>query len=312
MQNLVSRNTPQSLTSICINKFLALDLPPRELIMAPWLPTQGLTMIYAPRGVGKTHVSLGIAYAVASGTPFLGWDTPKPRGVLFVDGEMPGNTLQERLSGIIKNNVGSISKPLEIVTPDLQEKGIPDLASLEGQDTLNRLVNDDIDLIILDNLSTLVRSGKENEAESWAPIQDWALGLRTQGKSVLFIHHSGKGGQQRGTSRREDVLDTVIALKHPSDYTPEHGALFEVHYEKARGICGEEVAPFRAQLRADEDSQEWNIQLLDDSNYEKIINLLNEDISQCDIAKELNVHKSLVSKYKRRATEEGRVITGQG
>ncbi len=97
MQSISPLNIAPSLKAISLDEFLALELPPRELIMAPWLPTQGLTMIYAPRGVGKTHVSLGIAYAVASGTPFLGWETPQPRGVLFVDGEMPGNALQERL-----------------------------------------------------------------------------------------------------------------------------------------------------------------------------------------------------------------------
>ena len=41
-------------------------------------------------------------------------------------------------------------------------------------------------------------------------------------------------GRQRGTSRREDALDTVIALRRPDDYSPEHGARFEVHFEKLR------------------------------------------------------------------------------
>jgi len=65
---------------------------------------------------------------------------------------------------------------------------------------------------------------------------------------VLFIHHSGKGGAQRGTSRKEDVLDTVIALRRPEDYSPAEGARFEVHFEKARGFAGEEAEPFEAAL----------------------------------------------------------------
>jgi hypothetical protein len=78
----------------------------------------------------------------------------------------------------------------------------------------------DFDLIVLDNLSTLVRSGRENESESWLPVQEWALQLRKRGKSILFVHHAGKTGQQRGTSKKEDVLDTVISLKRPKDYSP--------------------------------------------------------------------------------------------
>jgi len=69
----------------------------------------------------------------------------------------------------------------------------------------------------------------------------WALAMGRAGKSVLFVHHSGKGGGQRGTSRKEDVLDTVIALRRPTDYAPEQGARFEIHFEKARGLFGDDA-----------------------------------------------------------------------
>src|SRR5438552_795292 len=85
------------------------------------------------------------------------------------------------------------------------------------------------DLIVIDSISTLAGAGKENEAESWLPMQEWALALRRAGKSVLLLHHDGKGGQQRGTSRREDILDVVIHLRRPADYEPQQGARFEVH-----------------------------------------------------------------------------------
>ena len=59
--------------------------------------------------------------------------------------------------------------------------------------------------MVIDNLSTLCRYGRENESESWGPVQEWILGLRRRGLSVLLVHHAGKGGTQRGTSRREAV-----------------------------------------------------------------------------------------------------------
>jgi hypothetical protein len=49
-----------------------------------------------------------------------------------------------------------------------------------------------------------------------------------------MIHHAGTNGRQRGTSRREDALDTVVALRRPEDYAPEQGARFEIHFEKIR------------------------------------------------------------------------------
>jgi putative DNA primase/helicase len=80
------------------------------------------------------------------------------------------------------------------------------------------------------------------------PIQDYLLRLRRRNISVLIVHHAGKGGQQRGTSRREDVLDTVICLRRPSDYEPTEGARFEVHLEKGRGMTGDQLKPFEAKF----------------------------------------------------------------
>ena len=77
-------------------------------------------------------------------------------------------------------------------------------------------------------------------------MQNWLLRLRRKGIAVLLIHHAGVNGRQRGTSRREDALDTVIALRRPADYSPEEGARFEVHIEKARTLAGEGALPFEA------------------------------------------------------------------
>ena len=46
-------------------------------------------------------------------------------------------------------------------------------------------------------------------------------------------------------SKREDILDTVLSLKRPDDYEPTEGARFEVHFEKCRGIYGEEASALR-------------------------------------------------------------------
>ena len=73
--------------------------------------------------------------------------------------------------------------------------------------------------------------------------------VRRSGIAVLFIHHAGTNGRQRGTSRREDALDTVIALRRPEDYSLEHGARFEIHFEKLRNrVDGAGAVPFEAGL----------------------------------------------------------------
>src|SRR5215831_12894374 len=87
------------------------------------------------------------------------------------------------------------------------------------------------------------------------PVQEWALAQRRASRSVLFIHHAGNSGTQRGTSRKEDVLDTVIGLRRPPDYLVEQGARFEVHFEKSRGFYGSDAEPFETRLLGDQ----WTI-----------------------------------------------------
>jgi putative DNA primase/helicase len=135
------------------------------------------------------------------------------------------------------------------------------------------------------------------------------LQQRVSGRSVLFVHHVGEGGLQRGTSRRENILDTVIALKHPLDYIPDQGASFEVHFEKSRGFYGDDSKPFEAQLRTDvHDRQCWVRRSLDESNYERIVRLLNDGLPQKDISIELGLSKSTVNYHAKRAREEGRLL----
>jgi RecA-family ATPase len=185
---------------------------------------------------------------------------------------------------------------------------MPDLSTQQGQAQIEEFITPEIELIIIDNLSCLVRSGRENEAESWQPIQDFALRLRAKGKSVLFIHHSGKTGNQRGTSRREDVLDTVISLRHPKEYTQDKGALFEVHFEKARYLYGQEATPFEAQLTTNAQGlQCWVTRSLEASTFDKVVNLSKEGLSQKEISEELGINKSVVSRHIKNAREQGKI-----
>jgi hypothetical protein len=143
---LQQNNTPvspiNSLRVVELADFLAINFPLRELILAPWLPKAGLCMVHARPGIGKTFVSLNIAYAVASGDTFLNWKAEKPRGVLVIDGEMPGTTLQERLANIVlMYGQQQLPAKLQFITPDLQALGIiPDLETVEGQQQINEYI----------------------------------------------------------------------------------------------------------------------------------------------------------------------------
>ena len=97
-------------------------------------------------------------------------------------------------------------------------------------------------------------SSDEKETEDWAITEEWFSDLCWKGVTIIFVHHSGKGGDQRGTSKREDLLNFVLKLVLPSDYRPEDGLRVEVHVKKLRSKATQvrQTQPFEVRLGTDD------------------------------------------------------------
>jgi hypothetical protein len=282
-------SAPRSvLRPLNLSEFLKIELPPRRLMLAPWLREKGTAMIYSPRGVGKTLLGLSVGYAIASGDSFLEWSAPEPRRVLYVDGEMTAVEMQHRLAAIVAGFSREAAPDyFRMLSADVTERGLPDLATPEGQRDFDDAIGD-AELMILDNISTLCRSGKENEAEGWQSVQDWALAHRRAGRSIVFEHHAGKGGSQRGTPKREGILDTVIALRRPADYRPDQGARFEIHFEKHRGFHGADTEPFEARYEERDGAAIWTRATIADVELKRVADAVSEGMSVSDAAEALD------------------------
>jgi ribonuclease D len=185
---------------------------------------------------------------------------------------------------------------------------MPNLSDPSGQESVD-LYADNAELIIVDNLSTMARSGKENEGESWLPLQEWALRHRAQGRAVLFIHHAGKGGQQRGASRREDVLDTVISLRRPAEYDPVDGAKFELHFKKSRNLTGNEAQPLEVQLHGDGKKITWESKPAEAGIIDRLDALVKDGASRAEIQGELSLSRFALNRLAEKANESGITIT---
>ncbi len=293
---------------LTLNEFMDWPLPPREHLLYPVMPEQGLVLLYAPRGLGKTYVALGMGLAVAAGHKMFNWDGRRPRHILYIDGEMPARAMQERLVKLVKTlhlSAEALSN-FSLLTPDIQNRPMPNLATQEGQDAIEPYLNN-VDLLVIDNIATLCRAGRENDTESWLPVQGWLLDLRRRGLSVLIVHHSGKNGDQRGTSAKEDIMDTVINLRRPKNYQTEEGARFEVHLTKARGLSGSEARPFEAKLHDDGEALSWLVKDLEDRELDAVREMVDQGLSIRDIAKELDLPKSNVHRLKQKIEADSRL-----
>jgi putative DNA primase/helicase len=316
LRQVTAKQPLAALKSIGFNDFLAIDLPPREMLLYPILPERSLAMLYAPRGVGKTLLSLSIGLAVASGAPLLRWTAPRQKRVLYVDGEMPLVSLQERLR-LISAGFGTEipNDSFRILAADNTEDGIS-LGSVDGQNAIEPLLGG-IDLLILDNLSTLCTTGSESASDAWVPMQSWLIGLRRKGIAVLLVHHAGTNGRQRGTSRREDALDTVIALRRREDYSPEQGARFEVHFEKLRNrVESDGAVSFEAKLESlvvgGRDGVRWSAKNLSPPIFKKALELFREGLTVRAVAALLHISKTEAGRFRLRALDEGLLVNGNG
>ncbi len=304
-----SADSTLPLKPIGLSEFLRLEIPAREMLLNPILPQRSLSMLYAPRGLGKSWLALSIGLTVASGSRLLRWSAPRKRRVLYVDGEMPLVALQERLQAISAAASDIANDGFQLLAADYVETGI-NLSGEEGQQSVEALLPD-TDLLILDNLSTLCSGRSENASDAWLPMQQWLLRLRRKGLAVLLVHHAGNNGRQRGTSRREDALDTVIALRRPANYSPDQGCRFEIHFEKLRNrVDPGAAAPFEASLEgvlaAGQEVVRWTDHDLVPPILMRAAELFEDGLTVREVAAALKISKSEAGRLRLRYQEDSR------
>jgi hypothetical protein len=193
---------------------------------------------------------------------------------------------------VVASMIDAPPENFRLVAADFQPDGLPDLADIEAQ-RFYRSAIADAQLIIVDNLSTVVLGLRENEADSFGPVQSWMLAQRAAGRSVLVVHHAGKGGWQRGTSRKEDTLDTVILLTRPPGYEANEGARFEVRFTKSRGFWGADAEPFEARFA----EGAWSTsEIVADDSDAALAALQAEGLSIREISKRSGLPRSTVAR----------------
>jgi putative DNA primase/helicase len=118
-------------------------------------------------------------------------------------------------------------------------------------------------------------------------------------------------------SRRslESILDTVIALRRPEDYSPEQGARFGIHFEKLRNrVEGVGAMPFEARLDTlDVDRQQsirWSSSDLKPPLLMRAAELFSEGMTVRGVAATLRISKSEAGRLRIRAIQDGLLSPG--
>lgn len=297
--------------SICAGDQLdSVGIIRREILIYDWLRESDLGFIFAPRGLGKTWMGLGIGNAIATRGEIGPWKSSVSWPVLYIDGEMPFELIRERVNGmgapknlyILNHEVlfHRTDKVLNLTAPD-QQKKITDLCLALG-----------MRVIVLDNLGCLFTGIRENDADDWEKVLPWLLTLRRHRIAVIIIHHSGRNSAvMRGTSRREDSAFWVMRLDETTQASPSCGAKFISRFTKNRNSQSEISA------------YEWRFLTTDgcvDVTYKHASSLdifkqwIEDGLtSATDIAAEMGLSKGMVSRLAKQAIDAGWLKkTGRG
>ena len=319
-------NTKRDATSpetITLGRLLAHEFPPREALVAPWLRQGESAMIWAAPGVGKTLLTLTLAVMVAGGGEVMGWKSEQPRKVLFIDGEMAIEDLQERAKMLIETVEGidreAASRNLHILSRNWQspDAAFPDLNDAEsragkasGQDEVLREARRlGAELVILDNFATLATSvADENDAAAMTPTVAFLLRMKQAKIAAILVHHSGKTGETyRGSSKLATTFEVILGLKAEAG-TVGLGAAFTLVWTKYRGKPDASVRPRTVRLVKDDAGKErWQVEASVDDEMQALIEAVESCryATQKDVAQALSWDTSKVTRTKVRAIKAG-------
>ena len=312
--NTIDSNSSQSFCSVLetsvmrVNDFMHKTLPVKPYIIKPLLKKGEIIMISAAKGGGKTWLALSLGFMATRPSSIGDWEMETPTATLYLDGEMSEDEMQDR---IFKLKLGRQPEtvPFYILSSDemrSNERKYPNLNNPSWRAGISDYLkaHPDIGVLILDNLASLTPGRDENQKRDWDDINGWLLELRSKGIAVIFIHHAGKKGDHRGTSAIEDNINFSIRLKHPEGYKSEDGAKFIVEFTKTRRLYGNSTKPFTLQLQNTASGLDWEVIEEEARTADQIIDMLQKNMKQKDIAEKLDVTPSYVSQISKKAKED--------
>jgi KaiC/GvpD/RAD55 family RecA-like ATPase len=253
-----------------LGSILKKEYPKPEPLIDGLLYTGDQALVFGKAGSGKSYITMKMMLHLAMGKDFAFYTIPKPKKVLYVDGEISPEMIQSRylkmkapLEDINKweqacENLMYISRFLTPQSKELNletgEYEIDDnseisLRTLEEKRNMQQLMNTIIvmepDVVVLDNIFTLFAFEDYSSPTEWIlhvmPLLNF---LRKENIACWIVDHANKGNGLFGTMSKQVTLDLLIRLESERqeidihDEQDEKGIdfSFKFSFEKARRL----------------------------------------------------------------------------
>jgi hypothetical protein len=173
-----------------------------------------MSVVYGESNVGKTFFAMGMAYSIASGTPFAGRKAEKG-ATLYVAAEA-GLSAENRVAALRRHHKGDdvpfglVPCPVDLLRPSGDTQALVELVrQYEAK-------HGKVRLIVIDTLSRAIAGGNENSPDDMGALVKHLDALRVATKAhVMVVHHSGKDTAKgaRGHSLLRAATDTEIEIQ---------------------------------------------------------------------------------------------------
>jgi len=212
MQNAVEFKLPRRGFEVVSNHQLAADpTPPVDHIVQYLLYEGGVTLVAGTDGVGKTWFALQMAYAIASGTEFIGFHVNK-RPVLLVQFELSIPQIKER-SGLVHVN---FPRDTDVKIAKL---GTEDMMFTEQWNKIKDTIDDmgmRDGVVIVDNIYSSSSAKLSDNSELQSLLSMIHMIKTKTGNAIVLIGHHNKH-----TNHEEEPMLTkglIHGGKHLTNY----------------------------------------------------------------------------------------------
>ena len=151
---------------------------------------KGVTVIAGTDGVGKTWLTTQSALSIATGTPFLEWETSQTP-VLLVQFELSLELLSSRIRKQMKSFPTVQDGYLDVVCFDIEDKLFTSQwEKIKDTITENNLFNG---VVIVDNLYTSVTGDVSDNTQMMKILSDVSEIRNSTGNAIVLVAHHNKG-----------------------------------------------------------------------------------------------------------------------